>query len=159
MSIGTTRSGLPLTRYSIGRRIRARAVDAPITFSGHAGRPAVAGVAEKPLTQVAQLSIGLLMALLVLITVLAVAIAMYFVANWFARPIKLVRESMAEIAQGRFDHRIREQRKDEYGLLFNEFNQMAQALHQRFIVSPTSPSQPVEGEGDAEAGGASAGRG
>ena len=70
------------------------------------------------------------------VTVLAVALAMYFVANWFARPIKLLRESMTEITHGRFEHRIREQRKDEYGVLYSEFNQMAQALQEGFVAAP-----------------------
>jgi serine/threonine-protein kinase len=78
----------------------------------------------------------LLMSVLVIVTVLAVAVAMYFVANWFARPIKLLRESMTEIAQGRYEHRIREQRKDEYGLLYQEFNAMAQSLHDRLAAAP-----------------------
>jgi eukaryotic-like serine/threonine-protein kinase len=63
------------------------------------------------------------------------------VANWFAQPIKLIGESMGEVAKGRFDHRIREQRKDEFGLLYAAFDQMAQALQDRQaganIATPT----------------------
>ena len=69
-----------------------------------------------------------LMAALVIVTVLAVAVAMYFVADWFARPIKLVIEAMAEIGRGHFEHRIAEPRKDEFGLLYAAFDQMAQSL-------------------------------
>ena len=98
------------------------------------GRVAL-GIPEKPLTRVLNLSISLMIVLAV-VTVLAVAIAMYFVANWFARPIKLLRESMTEITHGRFEHRIREQRKDEYGVLYSEFNQMAQALQEGFVAAP-----------------------
>ena len=68
--------------------------------------------------------------------VLAVAVAMYFVANWFAKPIKLVGESMAEIAKGRFDHRIAERRKDEFGQLYEVFDAMAAALQDRQSLSP-----------------------
>ena len=39
-----------------------------------------------------------------------------------------VGESMAEIGKGRFDHRIAEVRKDEFGRLYAAFDQMAQAL-------------------------------
>ena len=96
---------------------------------------------EKPLVQVARLSMGL-MAVLVVVTVLAVAVAMFFVANWFAQPIKLVGESMGEIAKGRFDHRIREHRKDEFGELYSAFDRMAQALQDRQaganVATPTS---------------------
>ena len=65
---------------------------------------------------------------------------MYFVANWFAQPIKLLGESMAEIAKGRFDHRIREQRKDEFGLLYTAFDQMAQALNDREAGAGATPT-------------------
>ncbi len=104
--------------------------EAPITFQNkQVGRVAL-GIAETPLTEVARLSITL-MVVLAVVTVLAVAVAMYFVANWFAKPIKLVGESMAEIAKGRFDHRIREHRKDEFGQLYADFDAMAQALQDR----------------------------
>ncbi|HEX5355991.1 MAG TPA: protein kinase [Aquabacterium sp.] len=104
--------------------------EAPITFAGKNVGRVVLGLPEAPLTHVARLSMSL-MAVLVLVTVLAVALAMYFVANWFARPIKLVAESMAQIAKGRFDHRIHEHRKDEFGELYVAFDQMAQALQDR----------------------------
>ena len=111
--------------------------EAPMTFQGKAiGRVAL-GIPEAPLTRVARLSLSL-MGVLVIVTVLAVALAMYFLANWFARPIKLLSESMLEITQGRFEHRIREQRKDEFGALFRTFDEMAQALQNRFIPGPAA---------------------
>ena len=103
-----------------------------------------------PLIAVARLSIGLMVAL-VLITVLAVAVAMFFVANWFAQPIRLLGESMREIAKGRFDHRIAEQRKDEFGQLYATFDQMAQALADRqsgAVVGPATPT-PLPTRADA----------
>ena len=42
---------------------------------------------------------------------------------------------MAEIAKGRFDHRIGEQRKDEFGLLYTAFDSMAQALQRREVAA------------------------
>ncbi len=120
--------------------------DAPITFQERrVGRVAL-GIPEKPLTQVARLSM-LLMGVLALVTVLSVAIAMYFVANWFAAPVRLLSESMDEIAKGRFDHRIREQRKDEFGQLFQVFDNMAAALQARAesapVVPPTAQATPA----------------
>jgi eukaryotic-like serine/threonine-protein kinase len=82
---------------------------------------------------------------LVVVTVVAVAVAMYFVANWFAKPIQLLSDSMAEIAKGRFDYRIREQRKDEFGLLYAAFDRMAQALQALSgaeVVTPVGMSGP-----------------
>ena len=121
--------GLPVTRYAAGGEA-VLGFEAPITFGDKRVGLLALGLREQPLAQVARLSMGL-MAVLVLVTVLAVAVAMYFVANWFAQPIKLVGESMGEIAKGRFDHRIDEQRKDEFGELYQAFNRMAQALQDR----------------------------
>ncbi len=112
--------------------------NAPVLFQGKRVGLVALGIAEKPLTQVARLSI-VLMIVLAVVTVLAVAIAMYFVANWFAKPIRLVGDSMAEIGKGRFDHRIGEHRNDEFGLLFQSFDAMAQALQQREPGTPASP--------------------
>ena len=127
--LGGRAGELPVTRY-VAAGDAVLGFEAPITFqTKRIGRVAL-GLAEKPLIQVARLSMGL-MVVLVVVTVLAVAVAMFFVANWFAQPIKLVGESMDEIAKGRFDHRIREQRKDEFGELFAAFDRMAQALADR----------------------------
>lgn len=113
--------------------------EAPILFQDkQVGRVAL-GIPERPLTQVARLSI-LLMVVLAAVTVLAVAVAMYFVADWFARPIRTLRDAMAEIAQGRYDVRIAQERRDEYGELFAGFDAMAQALQRRAdsAAAPTS---------------------
>lgn len=131
--------GVATSRYMAGSEWLL-GFEAPIKFQDKTvGRVALA-LPERPLTQVARLSTTL-MIVLALVTVAAVAIAMYFVANWFAKPIKLVGESMAEIAKGRFDHRIREQRKDEFGELYAAFDHMAQALQDR--ASGASPPTPT----------------
>jgi serine/threonine-protein kinase len=101
-----------------------------ITFQGKkVGRVAL-GIPERPLTELLRLSIAL-MTVLAVVTVLAVAIAMYFVADRFSKPVQLLGDSMSEIAKGRFDHRIAEQRKDEFGQLFLTFDAMAAALQAR----------------------------
>lgn len=118
--------------------------EVPVLFQGkQVGRVAL-GIPEQPLTQVARLSITL-MVLLLVVTVLAVVIAMYFVANWFAKPIRLVGESMAEIGKGRFDHRINEDRNDEFGQLFAAFDAMAIALqHRAAATNPEAAGLPTE---------------
>ena len=145
-SIGQT-GGVAVTRY----RVLAEPMlgfESPITFQDkQVGRVAL-GLPERPLEKVAQLSM-VLMGVLVVVTVLAVAVAMYFVANWFAKPIQLLSDSMAEIAKGRFDYRIREQRKDEFGLAYAAFDQMAQALQDQSTSGDmvqtvlTGPETPV----------------
>jgi HAMP domain-containing protein len=131
------RAGTAVKRYSsAGEDVLG--FEAPVLFQGKRLGKVVLGVPEKPLTEVARLSISL-MIVLVLVTVLAVATAMYFVANWFAKPIRLVGESMAEIGKGRFDHRINEQRNDEFGLLFTAFDNMAKDLQGRTPNVPAAP--------------------
>jgi serine/threonine-protein kinase len=112
--------------------------EAPVMFQGKQVGLIALGIPEQPITRVARLSITLMLVLAV-VTVLAVAIAMYLLANWFAKPIRLVEESMAEIGKGRFTHRIHEQRNDEFGQLFRAFDDMAQALELREPGAPASP--------------------
>ena len=113
--------------------------ESPITFQDkQIGRVALA-IAEKPLTHVARLSL-LMMTLLVISTIAAVAIATFLIANRFAKPIKLLRESMTEVGKGRFDHRIGERRNDEFGLLYQAFDEMAQAL-QNAAPPPAAPAE------------------
>jgi eukaryotic-like serine/threonine-protein kinase len=127
-AIGAPGGGVTMWRHAVkGEPVIA--FETPITFQGKGVGRVALGLAERPLVHVARLSMGL-MAALVIVTVLAVALAMYFVADWFARPIKLVIESMAEIGRGHFEHRIAEPRKDEFGLLYAAFDRMAQALQQ-----------------------------
>ena len=131
--------GLPVTQYKApGGSVLG--FEAPITFQNKRVGQVALGLAERPLIQVARLSM-VLMGVLVLVTVLAVAVAMYFVAHWFAQPIKLLSDSMGEIAKGRFDLRIRERRMDEFGELYADFDRMAQALQDRqagaYVPMPT----------------------
>lgn len=156
----TSGNGAALKRYSAqGEDILG--FEAPVLFQGKQVGRVELGIPERPLTQVARLSITL-MVVLAVVTVLAVAIAMYFVANWFAKPIHLLGESMAEIGKGRFDHRIGERRNDEFGLLFQAFDEMALALQRRIhggapAAPPTLPSttmaaKPVQEQPTADAG-------
>ena len=133
--LGTAKGGL--AQYKVGSE-SVLGFEAPVLFGGkQVGRVAL-GIPEAPLTAVERLSISLML-VLVVVTVLAVAISMYFVANWFAKPIRLVGESMAEIGKGRFDHRIAEHRKDEFGQLFQAFDAMAEALQKRELLLATQP--------------------
>jgi len=133
-ALGTRSGGVTVSRYVGSDNDKVLGFEAPMTFQGKAVGRVALGIAEKPLAYVARLSLSL-MVVLVLVTVIAVALAMYFLANWFARPIKTLTQSMSELAQGRLDHRIGEDRKDEFGLLFKAFDGMAQALQHRFMPS------------------------
>lgn len=121
--------GVKRTRYLVGRE-PVLGFETAITYNDKVVGHVALGLPERPLESVARLS-RTLMAILAVVTVLAVAIAMYVVGNWFSRPIKLMNEALGEIARGRYAFRIREQRKDEFGLLYAAFDQMAQALQDR----------------------------
>lgn len=149
-SLGALAGNTGATRYlSSGESILG--FEVPITFQDKpVGRVAL-GIPEKPLTQVAQLSVTLMIILAVVI-VLAVAVAMYFLGDRFAKPIKLVGESLQEIAKGNFTHRIAEVRKDEFGLLFAAFDAMADALQKREgaaggVAEPSTQTQVTPNRG------------
>ncbi|MCK7513603.1 MAG: HAMP domain-containing protein [Desulfobacterales bacterium] len=117
---------------------------APIMFHGKTIGQVHLGIPEQPLSKVARLSL-LLMALLVTTTVAAVALASYFMANRFAQPARLLETSLGRIARGELDYRIAEQRKDEFGQLYQAFDKMAQALeqgHSKTAAGPPSRRSP-----------------
>jgi serine/threonine-protein kinase len=130
-NLGTRDGAIGLSRY-VANGDDVLGFEAPMTFQGKAVGRVALGIDEKPLKQVANLSLTL-MAILVLVTVAAVGVAMYFLANYFARPLKLMDQSLLEVAQGRLEHRIREERHDEFGIMFKAFNDMATALQERFM--------------------------
>lgn len=146
-SLGNLGRGVMATRFSSQGAGGGEAVlgfEAPITFQDKRVGQVFLGIHEKPLTQVAQLSITL-MVVLVLVTIAAVAVAMYFLAHWFAKPVKLLSESMAEVTKGHLSHRIGERRNDEFGLLYADFDAMAQALQDRQASSETTPRPSASG--------------
>lgn len=121
--------GVQVQRYELNGE-GVLGFEAPVMFQGRTlGRVAL-GIPERPLARVARYTLSL-MVTLVFITVFAVALAMYILATWFGKPIRLLGESMEEIAKGRYDHRIREERRDEFGLLYRAFDRMAFALQER----------------------------
>ena len=123
--------------------------EAPITFqSKEIGRISL-GLPEAPLESVARLSIGLMVAL-VLATIAAVALGTWILANWFSRPIRLLEDSMREIGRGRLEHRIEERRKDEFGLLYQSFDDMGEALKRRFDPEPEEATR-AQGTGEKAA--------
>jgi len=126
-SIASRANGVNVQSYDTPNSQTVLDFEAPITFqSKEIGRVHL-GILEQPLSRVARLS-TFMMALLVLTTVAAVVIATYLIADRYSKPIKLLAESMAEIGKGRYDYRIAEQRDDEFGQLYREFDNMAQAI-------------------------------
>jgi len=126
--------GVVVRRYTSAEGEKIIDFEAPITFRRNNQRVEVGrvhlGIPERPLTRVARLSV-LSMVFLILVTLAAVVIATYLMGNRYAKQMRLLIDSLAEIAKGRYDYRIAEQRRDEFGQVFGAFDQMAESLQKR----------------------------
>src|SRR5581483_3966796 len=111
---------------------------APVLFQNkHIGEVHL-GLAEAPLTHVANLML-LLLAILTAVTTAAVAGGSYLLARRLGAPIRVLRNSLEELGRGRYDYRIAETRNDEFGELFTTFDTAAAALESRHDAPPAKP--------------------
>ncbi|MEO8626978.1 MAG: protein kinase [Betaproteobacteria bacterium] len=117
-------------RYTDDAGVPVLDFEAPITFQNRAIGHAHLTLPEQPLSAVARLTV-LMMCALVVITVVAVVIATYIIADHFSKPIRVLRKAMREIAKGKLDRRIEQKRNDEFGLLYESFDEMAAALQKK----------------------------
>jgi serine/threonine-protein kinase len=138
-ALKTLAGGVTVQRYTVAGDEAVLGFEVPIRFKDNSVGRVALGLSEKPMSRVIDTTRAL-MATLVLVTVLAVAIAMYFVAQWFARPIHTLVDAVGELALGRLDHRIGEKRNDEFGQLIEAMDQMAAKLQARYAPEPPSPA-------------------
>ena len=117
---------------------------APVLFQGKEIGKVRLGIYEAPLAEVANLVL-ILLAILTLVTVAAVAAGTYLLAQRMAGPIRVLRNSLDELAHGRYDYRIGDPRKDEIGELYAEFDRTAEALEKRHEQTNATPSPPPAG--------------
>ena len=118
--------------FSVRRSTGPNVLDfnAPILFQNkHIGQVHL-GLLEAPLTHVANLML-LLLAILTAVTTAAVALGSYFLARRFSGPMRVLKNSLEELGHGRYDYRIKETRRDEFGELFATFDATAAALESR----------------------------
>ncbi len=113
----------------------------PVLFQGKTIGRVHLGIYAAPLTAVANLMLVLL-AILTAVTVAAVAGGTYLLAQRLAQPIRVLKNSLGELANGRLDYRIGESRKDEFGELYKEFDRTAKALEDRYDAIAPMPSPP-----------------
>ncbi len=85
------------------------------------------GISRDALNAAANLTIYTMLSLLAVI-VLTVAVVAYLLAARISLPISILRSALTHVRQGNLNHRIKAERKDEFGLLFSEFNRMAELL-------------------------------
>ena len=108
------------------------------------------GIYEAPLSAVANLMLVLL-GILTLVTSAAVAGGTYLLARRLAGPIRVLRNSLEELASGRYDYRIADTRKDELGELYAAFDRTAAALEARHDAPAPAAPLPPQARLDAKA--------
>jgi len=118
-----------ITRYQDGKSAALLDFDAPIKFKNKEIGRMHLGMPWGPLEALAQQTVITLM-LLMLITVLAAAIVAYVLASAASTPIRLLQKALGEVGKGNAGYRIAEVRKDEFGQLFESFNEMADSLQE-----------------------------
>jgi eukaryotic-like serine/threonine-protein kinase len=123
-------SGVNVTSLRIEDGRQVLDFSTPVLFQGKTIGTVHLGIYEAPLTRVANLVLVLL-AILTVVTVAAVAGGTYLLAQRLAVPIRVLRNSLAELANGRYDYRIAETRKDEFGELYADFDRTAAAIEKR----------------------------
>jgi serine/threonine-protein kinase len=135
-----TEVNLQSHRIADGRNVLDFAV--PILFQGKEIGRIHLGIYEAPLSAVANLML-LLLGILTLVTSAAVAGGTYLLARRLSGPIRVLRNSLDELAHGRYDYRIADVRTDELGELYAAFDRTAAALEARHdTVAPPSPPPP-----------------
>jgi serine/threonine-protein kinase len=125
--IGGAPAGVTVRRVETGDKPAIFTFDTPVTFQGKALGAVRVALPAEPLAAAIRQSIALL-ALLLVVTAATVALATYLLVERYGKPLRLLRDSLDEIAQGRFGYRIQEQRRDEFGEVFRAFDAMAEQL-------------------------------
>jgi serine/threonine-protein kinase len=122
--------GVTVQSYRLADNRAVLDFNAPVLFQSKEIGAIHLGLYEAPLTKVANLMLVLL-AILTVITSAAVAGGTYLLAQRLAGPIRVLRNSLKELAHGHYDYRIADKRNDEFGELYSDFDQTAAALEKR----------------------------
>ncbi|MCW4260960.1 MAG: protein kinase [gamma proteobacterium symbiont of Clathrolucina costata] len=100
---------------------------APLVFQNKQIGKVQLGLSQTPLLAAADLTFYTMLALLVAV-VLTVVIVAYLLATGITVPIRILRRAIAHVHHGNLGYRINKERNDELGLLFSEYNRMADTL-------------------------------
>jgi serine/threonine-protein kinase len=126
----TREQGIAVDRRKLDSGAQVYDFNAPILFSDKEVGQVHVGIFDTPLADISRLTVWLL-GFLILLTSAAVAAGSYVLAKRFSRPLRLLRDSLVELANGRYDYRINEERKDEFAEVFAAFDDTASALQKR----------------------------
>ena len=137
----STDPGVKVSRSQGTRGTNVLDFAAPVLFQNKRIGDVHLGLQEAPLTHVANLMLVLL-AVLTLVTTIAVAAGSFFLARRLSQPIRVLRNSLDELGRGRYDYRIAEKRNDEFGELYESFDTTAAALEGRHDAQPAHNDKP-----------------
>ncbi|MET0004314.1 MAG: HAMP domain-containing protein [Candidatus Thiodiazotropha sp.] len=82
---------------------------------------------------------------------LTVVIVAYLLATGITVPIRILRRAIAHVHHGNLGYRINKERNDELGLLFSEYNRMADTLlkqHEEYQSQQQQSATQILEEGD-----------
>ena len=119
-----------IQRYNASQSSSMMDFEAPIVFREKDLGRFHLGMQWDPLDELSK-QIVFTMLLLMLVTVLAAAVVVYALASAISSPLKILRKSLSEIQKGNLDYRIAQGRKDEFGELFQTFDEMAETLQNK----------------------------
>ena len=120
----------------------------PILFQGRTIGQVHLGIYEAPLSKVANFMLVML-AILTLVTIAAVGGGTYLLARGLSGPLRVLRNSLDELANGRYDYRINDVRRDELGELYADFDRTAAALEARHDPPHPGDAMPAKLPEDA----------
>ncbi|MDH5729434.1 MAG: HAMP domain-containing protein, partial [Gammaproteobacteria bacterium] len=104
--------------------------DTPILFQNTEIGRVHLGLPIAPLERVAN-QIVVLLTILLITTIIAVVVVVYILGKLTATPLATLLKGINEISHGHFSYRIAVERKDEFGQVFNKFDNMAEALQKQ----------------------------
>ncbi len=133
-----------IQRYDAPNSSSVMDFEAPVVFRGSAIGRIHLGMQWDPLEELSK-QIVFTMLLLMLVTVAAASVVAYALASAISDPIRTVRRSLGEIKKGNFGYRIARTRKDEFGELFHEFDEMAETLQKNSENAVINPGQKDSG--------------
>jgi serine/threonine-protein kinase len=100
---------------------------APLVFQNKRVGMVQLGLSQTPLIAAADLTFYTMLGLLVAV-VMTVVIVAYLLAAGITVPMRILRRAIAHVHHGNLGYRIDKARNDELGLLFAEYNRMADTL-------------------------------
>ncbi|MES9831263.1 MAG: protein kinase [Candidatus Thiodiazotropha sp. DIVDIV] len=122
---------------------------APLLFQNKTIGGVQLGLSQTPLIAAADLTFYTMLGLL-LAVVMTVVIVAYLLATGITLPMKVLRKAMGHVRQGNYAYRIRQERNDELGLLYSDYNKMAEELQKLELTEVLSDESTQTHESNIE---------